>query len=91
MGRVLVEAFCRGRGVVASSVGGIVDLVRDGENGLLVPPQEPKALAEALVRVLGDPALAERLGAGAKSSSEAWVATPEQYATRLAALVAGLR
>jgi len=91
MGRVLVEAFCRGRGVVASSVGGIVDLVRDGENGLLVPPQRPDELAAALVRVLGDPALAGRLGAGAKSSSEAWVATPEQYAARLAALVAGLR
>src|SRR5439155_24942314 len=61
MGRVLVEAFCRGRPAVASRVGGIVDLVRDGENGLLVPPQDPAALAEALVRVLSDRALAERL------------------------------
>ena len=91
MGRVLVEAFCRGRGAVASNVGGIVDLVKDAENGLLVPPQRPEALADALVRVLGDAALAEQLGAGAKASSEAWVATPEQYAARLAALVAGLR
>jgi glycosyltransferase involved in cell wall biosynthesis len=91
MGRVLVEAFCRGRPAVASRVGGIVDLVRDGENGLLVPPQQPEALAEALVRVLGDPALAGRLGAGAKASAGPWVATPEEYTQRLAALVSGLR
>ena len=91
MGRVLVEAFCRGRGVVGSSVGGIVDLVRDGENGLLVPPQDPRALADAMHRVLTDQALAERLGAGARTSAEAWVASPEEYAARLEALVAALR
>ena len=62
MGRVLVEAFCRGRPAVASRVGGIVDLVRDGENGLLVPPQDPQALADALLRVLSDAAVAERPG-----------------------------
>ncbi len=88
MGRVLVEAFCRGRGVVGSSVGGIVDLVRDGENGLLVPPQDPAALADALLRVLSDRALAERLGAAPAQSAEAWVASPEEYAARLEALVA---
>ena len=38
MGRVIVEAFCRARPVVASRVGGIPDLVRDGDNGLLVEP-----------------------------------------------------
>jgi glycosyltransferase involved in cell wall biosynthesis len=91
MGRVLVEAFCRGRAVVASRVGGIVDLVRDGENGLLVPPQDPRALADALVRVLADAGLAERLGAGAKASADEWVASPDEYAARLEALVAGLR
>jgi glycosyltransferase involved in cell wall biosynthesis len=91
MGRVLVEAFCRGRAAVASRVGGIVDLVRDGENGLLVAPQDPQGLADALVRVLGDPGLAGRLGAGAKASAGEWVASPDQYAARLEALVAGLR
>jgi glycosyltransferase involved in cell wall biosynthesis len=91
MGRVLVEAFCRGRPAVASRVGGIVDLVRDGENGLLVPPQDPPALAEALVRVLSDAELAGRLAAGAWASADAWVATPDEYAARLEALVAGLR
>jgi glycosyltransferase involved in cell wall biosynthesis len=91
MGRVLVEAFCRGRPVVGSRVGGIVDLVRDGENGLLVPPESPAALADAIERVLADPALAERLAAGAHASIEGWTATPEEYAARLEALVAGLR
>jgi glycosyltransferase involved in cell wall biosynthesis len=91
MGRVLVEAFCRGRATVASRVGGIVDLVRDGENGLLVPPRDPQALADALVRVLADRGLAERLGAGAKASANEWVATPDEYAARLESLVAGLR
>jgi glycosyltransferase involved in cell wall biosynthesis len=91
MGRVLVEAFCRGRPVVASRVGGIVDLVRDGENGLLVPPQNSPALAEALMQLLSDPVLAGRLAAGAASAADDWVASPEEYAARLEALVAGLR
>jgi glycosyltransferase involved in cell wall biosynthesis len=91
MGRVLVEAFCRGRPVVASRVGGIADLVRDGENGLLVPPEDPRSLADALLRVLSDRPLAERLAAGAASSAADWTATPEEYADRLEALVAGLR
>src|SRR5262249_440340 len=54
LGRVVVEAFCRGRGVVASRVGGIPDLVEDGVDGLLVPPGDAPALADALVRVLSD-------------------------------------
>jgi glycosyltransferase involved in cell wall biosynthesis len=91
MGRVLVEAFCRGRAVVASRVGGIVDLVRDGENGLLVPPRDPQALADSLSRVLADRDFAARLGAGGQASAAAWVATPDDYAARLEALVTGLR
>jgi glycosyltransferase involved in cell wall biosynthesis len=91
MGRVLVEAFCRGRPAVASRVGGIVDLVRDGENGILVPPRNPQSLADALYRVLADRGLAERLGASARMSAGDWIATPGEYAARLEALVAGLR
>jgi glycogen synthase len=90
MGRVIVEALCRGRPVVASRVGGIRDLVRDGENGILVEPGDTAALADALVRVLSDRQLAERLAAGARPSVEAWLATPEEYAERLRALVASL-
>ncbi len=87
MGRVIVEALCRGRPVLGSRVGGIRDLVRDGENGLLFEPT-PEAIAEALVRVLGDRAELERLAAAARPSVEPWLATPEQYAESLAALAA---
>jgi glycosyltransferase involved in cell wall biosynthesis len=90
MGRVLVEALCRGRPVVATRVGGIRDLIADGENGILVEPRSPAALADALVRVLSDRELAERLAARARPSAEPWLATPEEYAERLAALVAAL-
>jgi glycosyltransferase involved in cell wall biosynthesis len=90
MGRVLVEALCRGRPVIASRVGGIRDVITDEVNGLLVEPRSPQALADALVRVLGDPAEAARLAAAARPGVEPWLATPEQYAERLLALVTTL-
>jgi glycosyltransferase involved in cell wall biosynthesis len=83
MGRVVVEALCRSRPVVATRVGGIPDLVRDGDNGLLVEPSDTRALANALVRILTDRELAERLGARARESAEPWLATPEEYAAKL--------
>ena len=87
LGRVVVEAFCRGRAVVGSRVGGIPDLVTDGETGLLVTPDNPAALADALVSALEDRALAMRLGAAARGAIEPWLATPEDYAHRIAGLV----
>jgi glycosyltransferase involved in cell wall biosynthesis len=87
LGRVVVEAFCRGRGVVGSRVGGIPDLVEDGDTGILVAPEDPGALADALVRVLSDRALAERMGAAAHEAVQPWLATPEEYARRVRELV----
>jgi glycosyltransferase involved in cell wall biosynthesis len=87
MGRVVVEAFCRGRGVVGSRVGGIPDLVEDGANGLLVEPGDVDALADALHRVLSDRALAERLGRGAHASASMWTIAPEEFARRIRSLV----
>ena len=87
MGRVIVEAFCRGRPVVGTRSGGIPDLVQDDVNGVLVPTDDAEALAAALERVLGDVALAERLGAGASASAAAWSATPEEFARRVRDLV----
>jgi glycosyltransferase involved in cell wall biosynthesis len=87
MGRVIVEAFCRGRAVVGSRVGGIPDLVHDGETGVLVEPGNENALADALVRLLGDPELAGRMGAAARVAAEPWIATPEEFATRIRDLV----
>jgi glycosyltransferase involved in cell wall biosynthesis len=87
MGRVIVEAFCRARPVVASRVGGIPDLVEDGRNGLLVEPGEPEALADALVRMLTDRELARRLADAAHASADLWTSSPEEFASRVRALV----
>lgn len=89
MGRVLVEAFCRGRGVVGTRAGSIPDLVEDGVNGLLVGPDDVNALADAIVRALTEPELAERLGAAAHERVEPWLQTPQEYARRVRALVEG--
>ena len=80
LGRVVIEAFCRGRAVVGSRVGGIPDLVDGRRHRLLVPPGDASALADALVRVLTEPGLAARLGSGARAAAEPWLATPEEYA-----------
>jgi glycosyltransferase involved in cell wall biosynthesis len=60
-GVVFVEAMASGCPVVASIVGGTKDIVVDGQTGLLVPERSPKAIADALRKVLGDEALRERL------------------------------
>ncbi|MDP2044433.1 MAG: glycosyltransferase family 4 protein, partial [Candidatus Omnitrophota bacterium] len=71
LGMVLVEAGLMGRPVVASNIGGIGDIVRHGENGLLVPSGDAKALADAIVTTLKDRALAQRMGvAGARIARE---------------------
>ena len=87
MGRVVVEAFCRGRPVIGSRVGGIPDLVEDGANGLLVEPGDTEALAGALRRVLTDRDLAERLGRAADASAGLWTMAPEEFARRIRSLV----
>jgi glycosyltransferase involved in cell wall biosynthesis len=86
MGRVLVEAFLRGRGVIGSRAGSIPDLVEDGVSGLLVDSTDE--LAAALVRVLSDRDLAERLGRGARDAAAPWLQTPQEYAQRMRELVA---
>jgi glycosyltransferase involved in cell wall biosynthesis len=67
----ILEAMARRRPVVASAVGGIPEVVTDDVSGLLVPPADPAALADALVRVSRSPALRERLGeAGYRAVAE---------------------
>lgn len=58
----ILEAMAAGLPVIATRAGGIPEIVEDDLSGLLVPPGSPRDLAEALGRVLGDPALARRLG-----------------------------
>jgi glycosyltransferase involved in cell wall biosynthesis len=62
----VLEAMAAGLPVVASAVGGVPELVVDGETGVLVPPDDADALADALRRVLDDDALRHRLGDGAR-------------------------
>jgi glycosyltransferase involved in cell wall biosynthesis len=83
---VILEALCRGRGVIGGRVGGIPDAVT-GENGILVDPEDHAAIADALVRVLSDRALAERLGAQALADSAQWRYTAASYADSVAGLV----
>jgi glycosyltransferase involved in cell wall biosynthesis len=85
--RVAMEAFARGRPVIGARAGGIPDIVEDGVNGLLVDPHEPGSIAAALVRVLTDRALAERLAAGAAASAERWLQPADVYARRMRELV----
>jgi glycosyltransferase involved in cell wall biosynthesis len=87
LGRVILESFARGRSVVATRVGGIPDLVEDGRTGLLVEERSPEALAAALVRVLGDPALAQRLGEAAHAVARELRWSPDDYAVRVRRLV----
>lgn len=61
LGNVFLEAQAAGCAVVATRVGGIVDVVLDGQTGLLVPPDDARAAALALRQCLQDPALRERL------------------------------
>lgn len=82
LGVVLIEAMSHGKPVVASRLGGIVDAVEDGENGLLVPPNDPDILADALLRVTEDQELAERLGGAGRKRAKAlfsWDSVAERH------------
>ena len=61
-GVVLVEALSNRRPVVASAVGGIVDMIIDGQTGLLVPEKNPDAIANAVLRLIDQPEYAQQLG-----------------------------
>lgn len=66
----LLEAMAMGRAVVATERGVLRDYATDGVDALLVPPADPAAMREAIVRVLGDADLAARLGAAARARVE---------------------
>lgn len=68
--RVLLEAAAMGKPLVATDVPGCREVVQPGENGFLVPPRDPVALAEAIVRLLADPALRAQFGLAGRRLAE---------------------
>lgn len=71
---VLLEALAAGRPLVAAKAGGMPEIIADGETGLLVPVEDPLALAAALRRLLTDQALAARLSAAARADGRRFTA-----------------
>src|SRR5437899_3756778 len=84
-GVVCAEAMAYGRPVVASAVGGLLDLVVDGETGLLVPPRDEGALRAALERLLGDRNLRRRLGEAARERARELCSWPRVTDATIAA------
>ena len=75
-GVACAEAMAYGRPVVAAAVGGLLDLVADGETGLLVRPGDVEGLRSALRRLLGDEELRRRLGDAGRRRAEEYLAWP---------------
>lgn len=69
-GIVLVEAMAAGLPIVASDIAGYDEVVRDGVEGLLVPPRAPAAVAEAVTRILDDPTMAEAMSAAGRERAD---------------------
>lgn len=84
-GVVCAEAMAYGRPVVAGAVGGLLDLVADGETGLLVPPRDVPALRGALERLLADPELRRRMGEAGRERVREHFAWPAVTDATLAA------
>jgi glycosyltransferase involved in cell wall biosynthesis len=82
---VVPLAFAYGKPVVATTVGGLPEMVEHGVTGLLVPPGDHVALADAVVRLLGDAELRQRMGAaGRRRACERW--SPDAVAVATAAV-----
>jgi len=76
-GRVIIEAQAAGVPVVATEVGGVVDIIEDGRTGLMVPPSDPQSMAEAVIKIFKDPLLARDL------AEAAYIKVKEKYNVEL--------
>jgi glycosyltransferase involved in cell wall biosynthesis len=85
LGLALIESMAAGVPSVATPVGGLPELVVDGETGLLVEPESPPSLAEAVSRLLEDPARAGRLAAAGQERVRSSFSLESMVAGTLAA------
>ncbi|MEZ4710464.1 MAG: glycosyltransferase family 4 protein [Caldilineaceae bacterium] len=79
---VLLEAMACGCPTISTAISGALDVVQDGENGLLVPIRDPHAMAQAIQRLIDDQALQQQLGAAARATVEdkyAWRVVSRNY------------
>lgn len=89
-GIVAVEAMAMGKPVIASAVGGLVDIVADGETGFAVPPGDAGALAECIAALLDDPDLRRRMGAAGRARAEREYTWPAIVARHYPAIIEAL-
>lgn len=82
-GRVVIEAGACGVPVVATRMGGLVDIIQHEKDGLLVGPEDPRELADAVLRILKDPALAESLSQSLRAKVEAEYDLPMMFEKKL--------
>ena len=75
---VVLEGMAAGLPIAATAVGGIPEILEDGLTGLMVPPRNPDAMADAILRILADPEMRLRLGAAARLRAESNF-TPDAY------------
>jgi glycosyltransferase involved in cell wall biosynthesis len=79
---VALEAMAAAKPLIASRVGGLPELVRDGENGVLVAEKDSRALADAIVVLAGDASLRDRLGANGRDEireARSWASVAERF------------
>ncbi len=82
--RVLIEAAACGRPIVSADVPGCREIVREGENGLLVPARDARALAGAIRRLIDDASLRRRLGERGRAIAEAEFSVEHLVAAHMA-------
>ncbi len=70
LGNATLEAMAYGLPVIGGNVGGIPEMIVDGETGILIPPKSPRDLADAVERLLGDPETRRRMGQAARQRCE---------------------